>query len=102
MQCAVEARYLSVIQVTVAATALLHSGHISDGMVRVSLNWEDTMTQSHDNRIMTDVELNAITGGEGGYVVTDKPGITANMTFGDQKLTVFASADVHGLVWSPR
>ena len=59
-------------------------------------------TQSQDNRILTDVELNAITGGKGGFVVTDKPGITASMTFGDQKLTVFASADVHGLVWSPK
>jgi hypothetical protein len=60
------------------------------------------MTESQNYRILTDVELNAITGGKGGFVVTDKPGITASMTFGDQKLTVFASADVHGLVWSPK
>jgi hypothetical protein len=60
------------------------------------------MTQSQNYRILTDVELNAITGDKGGFVVTDKPGITASMTFGDQKLTVFASADVHGLVWSPK
>jgi hypothetical protein len=74
-------------------------------MVRASLNWEDTMTsntQSQDNRILTDAELNAITGGKGGSIETDKPGIATSMVFGNQKLTVFASADVHGLVWSPK
>jgi hypothetical protein len=59
-------------------------------------------TQSQDNRILTEAELNAITGGKGGTIETDKPGIATSMLFGDQKLTVFASADVHGLVWSPR
>ena len=59
-------------------------------------------TQSQNNRILTDEELNTISGGKGGTIETDKPGIAASMVFGNQKLTVFASADVHGLVWSPK
>jgi hypothetical protein len=59
-------------------------------------------TKIQDNRILTDAELNAITGGKGGTIETDKPGIATSMVFGNQKLTVFASADIHGLVWSPK
>jgi bacteriocin-like protein len=51
---------------------------------------------------LTNDELNAISGGKAGEITTEKPGISASMVFGDQKLTVFASADCHGLIWSPR
>ena len=51
---------------------------------------------------LTDGELDAIFGGKAGEITTEKPGISASMVFGDQKLTVFASADCHGLIWSPR
>ena len=58
-------------------------------------------TRSQDNRILTDEELNAITGGKVvGAIETEKPGISTSMRFGDQKITVFASADLHGLVWT--
>jgi hypothetical protein len=65
-QFAVEARYLSVIRVTVAARVLRHSGRISRRIVRAGLDWEDTMTsntQSKDNRIVTDEELDGVSGG---------------------------------------
>jgi hypothetical protein len=53
---------------------------------------------------LTDDELRAasVSGGRGGYIHTDKPGIETSMIFGDQKLTVFASSECHGLVWSPK
>ena len=65
-QFTVEARYLSVIRVTVAARVLRHSGRISRRIVRAGLDWEDTMTsntQSKDNRIVTDEELDGVSGG---------------------------------------
>ena len=53
-------------------------------------------------RELKDGELAMASGGRGGSVSTDKPGYTTSMIFGDQKLTVFASSECHGLVWSPK
>jgi len=53
-------------------------------------------------RKLTDRELAVVLGGRGGTVVLDGPGMETSMIFGDTKLTVFASSEVHGLVWSPK
>ncbi|HTP51718.1 MAG TPA: hypothetical protein VMK42_13570 [Anaeromyxobacteraceae bacterium] len=53
-------------------------------------------------RKLTDREIALASGGRGGTVVLDGPGMETSMIFGDTKITVFASAEVHGLVWSPK
>jgi len=59
-------------------------------------------TRTHETHELNDDELATVSGGRGGTVETDKPGISTSMIFGDQKITVFASSECHGLVWSPK